>query len=78
MENYVQVVTLNEMVITRSTMKELLESLSLKGFVQVHKSFAINVEKIRRIDGDRIVTEEGVVVPLSRTYRDNLLSLIMI
>lgn len=78
MENYIKVVTLNERVITRSTMKELLESLSLKGFVQVHKSFAINVEKIRRIDGDRIVTEEGSLVPLSRTYRDYLLSLIMI
>ena len=74
MENYVKVVTNTERIITRMTLKELLDSLSLKGFIQVHKSYVVNVGNIRQIDGNHIVTEEGREIPMSRTYKDKLLS----
>ena len=76
MENYVKVVTSNEKMITRATLKELLKSISLKGFIQVHKSFAVNVGKISQIDGNRIVTDTGHDIPLSKKYRVALLSVI--
>ena len=76
MENYVKIVTSNGKVITRATLKELLESTSLKGFIQVHKSFAVNIVKISMIDGNRIVTDTGHYVPLSKKYKEGLLSVI--
>ena len=78
MENYVKVVTSNEKLITRATLKELLDLLSSKGIVQIHKSFAVNLGKIRQINGNQIVTEEGDLIPLSRIYRERVLSLLRI
>ena len=76
MENYIKIITSKEKVITRATLKELIESLSLKGFIQVHKSFVVNIGKIRLIDGNHIVTDAGHVIPLSRKYRDGMMSII--
>lgn len=73
-ENYVKVVTKAEKITIRSTLKELLASSSEKGIIQVHKSFAVNVGRIKTINGNHIITKEGHHIPLSRTYRDNLLN----
>ena len=76
MENYIKIITSKEKIITRATLKELIESLSLKGFIQIHKSFVVNIGKIGLIDGTHIVTDAGHVIPLSRKYRDGLMSVI--
>ena len=76
MENYVKVVTGVEKIVTRSTFKEMLELLLNKGIIQVHKSYAVNAGKIKKIDRSEITTESGLIIPLSRTYRDKLLNYI--
>ena len=76
-ENYIKVVTSSKKVITRSTMKEFIEPLTTKGIIQVHKSYAVNVGRIRKVDGNKIVTEEGYGIPLSKTYKNRLSSLLM-
>lgn len=73
MENYVKVVTSTVKIVTRSTLKEIIESLSPKGIIQVHKSYAVNVGRINKIDGNHIVTDGRYIIPLSRTYRDSLM-----
>lgn len=74
MENYVKVVTARENIVTRSTFKEMLELLLNKGIIQVHKSYAVNAGKIKKIDRSEITTESGRILPLSRTYRGSLLN----
>lgn len=74
MENYVKVITSSEKVVTRSTLKEFLEPLTAKGIAQVHKSYAVNVGKIKKAEGNQILTEEGHVIPLSKTYKEKLKS----
>lgn len=76
-ENYVKVVTSHENIVTRSTLKDFLEPLTTKGIVQVHKSYAVNVGKIKNAEGNQIITEGGYVIPLSKTFRDRVLLLIM-
>nr|WP_308627378.1 LytTR family DNA-binding domain-containing protein [uncultured Eisenbergiella sp.] len=43
--------------------KELLESW---GFVQIHKSFAVNMDHIRRYKQDSITMDNGQILPVSR------------
>ncbi len=73
MENYVMVVTINDKIVTRSTFKALLSSLSHKGIVQIHKSYAINRGMIKKIDYNKIVTSGGHILPLSKIYRDTFI-----
>lgn len=76
MENYLKVVTSHEKVITRSTLKEFLESMTAKDIAQVHKSYAVNIGKIKVADGNQIITEGGFVIPLSKIYKDRMMGLI--
>ena len=76
MENYVKVVTLDEKIVTRSTFKEILDSWAPKGIIQTHRSYAVNVGRIKKIDRSEISTESGHILPLSKTYRDKLLNYI--
>lgn len=76
MENYLKVVTSHEKVITRSTLKEFLESMTAKDIAQVHKSYAVNIGKIKIADGNQIITEGGFVIPLSKIYKDRMMGLI--
>lgn len=73
MENYVNVITTEEKFVTRSTFKEMLELLLTKGIIQVHKSYAVNLGRIKKIEGSHIVTDGRHILPLSRTYRDSLM-----
>lgn len=77
MENYVKVVTSSEKIITRTSMKEFLEPLTTRGIAQVHKSYAVNVGRIKKIAGNKIITERGYTIPLSKTFREKMLSLLV-
>lgn len=72
-ENYVKVVTSSEKIVTRSTFKEFLKLLTSKGISQVHKSYAVNVGRIKKTEGNQITTEGGNIIPLSKTYKESFI-----
>ncbi len=74
LENYVKIITQTERIIIRSTLKELLANLFEKGIVQVHKSFGVNIRRIKTIEGNKITTEHGHLINMTKTYREHLLS----
>lgn len=54
----------------RGTMKYLTDLLENKHFFQVHRSYIINMEKIRKYNSQQITLEGGYEVPISK-YRLN-------
>lgn len=73
--NYVNLHSQGRIYPLRSTLAQLCEQLSRQGFYRVHRSFAVNHACIAELsyepsgDGD-IRLKSGVVVPLSRRYKD--------
>jgi DNA-binding LytR/AlgR family response regulator len=58
----------------RQTLRELTDQLPGNQFVQIQRSYIINANCIERIDPVRnIVQVSGQLLPLSRSYRDELL-----
>lgn len=72
--NYVAVHAGGREYIVRETMTNLLRRLSAGPFERTHRSFIVNIDKIREIrtadTGQRIILLSGAEVPLSRSYRD--------
>jgi DNA-binding LytR/AlgR family response regulator len=72
--NYVSVHADGREYIIRDTMTNLSRRLSSGPFVRTHRSFIVNIDKVREIrsadTGQRIVLTSGAEVPLSRSYRD--------
>lgn len=55
-------------IMLRTTMKKILPQLEKFGFVQTHKSFAVNIVRVARME-DEVLLDNGEKIPLSRNYK---------
>ena len=70
--DYVQINTENERYTVLSTMKSITSRLPETKFLRVHRSFIVSLEKIDRLDDNMIMIGDKSI-PVSRSYRENLL-----
>jgi hypothetical protein len=75
--NYVGLHVNGHDYLLRSTLQGLLQQLDPARFTQVHRSFAVNLDRVAEIEplegGDaRLKMKDGSQVPCSRRYRDAL------
>ena len=78
--NYVTVSTGERDYLVRNTLARLEEQLAPGQIVRTHRSYLVNIDKIREIrttdtGSYEIHLESGKTVPLSRSYRDSFRSL---
>jgi len=71
--DYIGVHVENKRYVVHTTMKEAENKLSKNEFCRIHRSFIINFNRIEQIE-ENTVSIVGKVLPISRTYRKNLLS----
>lgn len=70
-KDYVNIRTADEEYIVLDTLKSMENQLSEK-FVRIHKSFIVNVDKIKSIGGKKVILPE-LEIPVGDSYRVNLL-----
>lgn len=75
-ENYVAIYTREEKIITHTTLRTILQKLPPERFVQVHKSYLVNIDKIDSIEGNLLGIGKNKI-PLSRTYKETALEIIL-
>ena len=76
LKNYVVIYVTTEKYITYLTMKELEEVLISSHFLRIHKSYIINVNKIKSIEGNTVILSEHLKLPLGSNYKDILMNYI--
>ena len=76
LENYVIIQTTNAKIITHTTLKHLLENLPPEHFLQTHKSFVVNMNKIKTIEGNTLGIQQ-FAVPISRNLREQVMEKIL-
>lgn len=69
--NYIKIFT-NTMVLTPQTLTEFLEKLP-SNFLRIHKSFAINFNQLKLIDGNQVVLQNETKLPIGKSYRKIIL-----
>jgi len=74
---YVTVHTARKKFLIRTSMQEYIETLGADKFVRVHRSYAINLDKIDKINTATLLvgTQE---IPVSKNYRDVLMRMLNI
>lgn len=70
-KNYLEIHLLKKKHLVRGKMSEFLVNLPTETFVQVNRSYVVNLEFIEQIGGGFIVVN-GVEVPLGKSYREEL------
>jgi len=76
LSNYITLHTTNGKLITYLTIKGMMESLPAGNFIQVHKSFVINTDKVKSIDGNTIYLPNANVT-IGQSFRDDVLKRIL-
>ncbi len=72
---YVQVHLIDKKYLVRISMKDFVQKLNPKQFMQTHRQFVVNVKKIKSIDLENsVVILESMHIPVSRREKDNLLN----
>ncbi len=71
-KNYVTVVTTNSKLSYIESLKSWRVKLPTEQFIQVHKSFIINYNRIEKISGNQLVINEEKI-PIGRTFKPSLL-----
>lgn len=79
--NYVEIHSGSQSFLVRHTMNELEHRLNSKQFLRIHRSYIVNVVKIRGVQpcnsGEYMIRlQNGKELPSSRGYRDNLDSIL--
>ncbi len=74
--DYIKIHTVGEVIITRETMTNVSEKLPEAQFLRTHRSFIIALDKIDSYTNEHINIGR-TAVPISRTYRDGVMSRLM-
>ncbi len=73
LKDYVNIYTLDDKFVIRSTMKGIQDKLPPDRFVRVHRSFIVAVDKVSSIDHATVILDTGASVPLGGLYKEEFL-----
>ena len=76
MLNYVMLYTNSKKMMVYVTIKSLEEQLPANSFIKVHKSFIVNILKVKSIEGNMINIAEAKI-PISQNLRDTVINKIV-
>ncbi|MEN0054025.1 MAG: LytTR family DNA-binding domain-containing protein [Mucilaginibacter sp.] len=71
-DNYLSIYQGHKRTLTRMTLTEISNRLSPDAFQRIHKSYIIALKFIEKIERSQLIVD-GVKVPLSAAYKDDLL-----
>ncbi len=75
LKDYVKIHCGNRLLLTKTTMKNILEKLPPEIFFRVHKSYIVAVEKIDMIENSRIIIG-AQRIPIGESFRSSFFSLV--
>jgi DNA-binding LytR/AlgR family response regulator len=73
--DYVKVVTKEKSILILDSLRNWNEKLRGFGFIQVHRSYLINIDKITKVHGNQIFIGK-TAIPIGKTYKNMFLSTI--
>lgn len=73
--NFVRLHLEDTRLMTADTLTNMEQRLSAHGFLRVHKSFVVNVEKITGLEGNRLLLGD-LKIPIGNSYRQGVLKMI--
>ena len=76
LKNYVVIYTHEGKFITYLSMREIEKSIPMSRFVRIHKSYIINVDRIKSIDGNNVILSQTLELPIGISFKDSFINVI--
>lgn len=75
--SYIDIYTINGKKKTSHTLQYWMEKIDDEMFVRIHKSYIVNARYVKSV-GKTIQLNDGKVLPIGRSYKENLKKRIML
>lgn len=72
LKNYTILVTENKRHCVLSNLGEILQEDKFNSFLRIHRSFAVQKQFIQKIGSQEIELRNNVIIPVGRSFKDNL------
>ena len=76
LDNYITIQTVRKKLITHSTLHTFIKKLPRDKFVQIHKSFVVNVDKVTSLEGN-LLGIDNYKLPVSKNYRTEIKEMLL-
>jgi two-component system LytT family response regulator len=73
LNNYIIIHLAHEKYIVYLTLKETIDTLPANWFSRIHKSIIVNDDKIKSIEGNRVIIDDKIKLAIGNTYRESFL-----
>ncbi len=73
--NYVEIHTTHKKELIRANLGHFLEKINRKNFFRTHKSYAVNLDYMTRLDPSSVFVQ-NTEVPITKTYFDDLMKML--
>lgn len=71
--DYTEIHLSSKRILSAEPLKTWEERLSSMQFPRIHRSFMVNVAKVRRISGNRLILLDGTELPIGRVYKNSFM-----
>ncbi|MFZ0282785.1 MAG: LytTR family DNA-binding domain-containing protein, partial [Bacteroidales bacterium] len=75
LKDYVKIYTEGKLILTKTTMKNIMEKLPSDRFFRVHKSYIVSIDKIDMIENSRIVIGNQRI-PIGESFRSTFFGIV--
>jgi DNA-binding LytR/AlgR family response regulator len=75
LKDYVKIYTEGKLILTKTTMKNIMEKLPPDHFFRVHKSYIVSIDKIDMIENSRILIGTQRI-PIGESFRTNFFAVV--
>jgi DNA-binding LytR/AlgR family response regulator len=75
LKDYVKIHTEGKLILTKTTMKNIMEKLPSDRFFRVHKSYIVSIDKIDMIENSRIIIGNQRI-PIGESFRTNFFGMV--
>lgn len=76
--NYRKIFTNDLEFDSRITMKELEQILDSNVFIKVHRAYIVNMNYISKLEKERLIMKNGMIVPISRRHYSDVIEAIVL
>ncbi len=71
--DYTEIFTGGKKYLSQETLRYWEDYLDPKRFVRIHKSYILNISKIKKIVGNQVRLDEKTNLPIGRAYKENFM-----
>jgi two-component system LytT family response regulator len=76
LKNYVVIYTTEGKYITYLSMREIEKAIPLSKFIRIHKSYIVNIDRIKSIDGNNVILAQSNELPIGISFKDSFINMI--